>query len=49
MRTNTHLDSNQKVFLIACVGIVTTAVLGCMTHLVPTCVKLILTEGKTDD
>lgn len=36
-----RLTSNQKVFLIGCVGAVATMVLGCMTYLVPTCVQLI--------
>lgn len=39
---NNKLTSDQKVFLVGCVGVVSTLVLGCMTYLVPTCVKIIL-------
>lgn len=41
MKSN-ELTSSQKVFLVGCVGVVSTLVLGCMTYLVPTCVALIL-------
>ncbi len=37
-----RLDSKQKTFLVAAVGCVAASVLGCMTYLVPKCVKEIL-------
>lgn len=35
------MTSNQKCFLISCVGVVSVLVLSAMTYLVPECVRLI--------